>query len=114
MKVAAILALAGSAIAAPCVDDADQASVKQTAAGQYCDTDTTLCYAEYAAGGNIVYRIAYPDTATAAPFDLALQIVAPKATGWAGLAWGGAMTNNPLTVAWANGDSVVVSSRFAT
>ena len=103
MKVtAAVLALTGAAIAAPAA----------TPAAKYCDAATTLCYNEFVSPGKVVYRFAIPDTATAAPYDIALQIVAPKATGWAGVAWAGSMTNNPLLVAWPNGDTIVASSRF--
>ncbi len=90
--------------------------VPQTAAApaaKYCDASTTICYSEYLSPEKIAFRIAIPDTATAGNFDVLLQIAAPKAIGWAGIAWGGAMVNNPLTVAWANGDKAVVSSRSA-
>lgn len=82
---------------------------------KYCPGGTDICFSEFATPADgIVFRIAIPDV-EAAPFDILLQIVAPVATtGWAGLAWGGAMTGNPLTVAWPNGDSAVVSSRWAT
>jgi hypothetical protein len=106
----ALLAAIGSAAAAS-TPDAQDVSVTT----KYCDAASTICYSEFTSTNNIVYRIAIPDTATAsAPFDVLLQIVAPKATGWAGLAWGGQMAYNPLTVAWPNGASVVVSSRRAT
>lgn len=82
-------------------------------AAKYCDAATTICYSEWLSPEKIAYRIAIPDTATAGNFDVLLQISAPKTVGWAGLAWGGVMVNNPLTVAWANGDTAVVSSRSA-
>lgn len=104
----ALLALVGSSVAAP----ASEARAV-SAATKYCDAASTICYSEFTAS-NIAFRVAIPDTATAAPFPVLVQIVAPKATGWAAIAWGGQMANNPLTVAWANGDSVVVSSRLAT
>jgi len=47
-------------------------------------------------------------------YDAVIQIVAPSDVGWLGLAWGGTMTYNPLTVSWANGNTPVVSSRYAT
>lgn len=104
----ALLAVIGSSVAAP------TSEARQAAEGtKYCDASSTICYSEYSASG-IAFRIAIPDTATEAPFPVLLQIVAPTAAAWAGIAWGGAMANNPLTVAWPNGDSVVVSSRFAT
>jgi hypothetical protein len=106
----AALAILGTAMAAP----ADEV-VPRAAAAKYCDAATSVCYTEFSSTNNIIFRVAIPDTATATtPFDLLLQIVAPKAIGWAGLAWGGAMTYNPLTIAWPNGNGAVVSSRRAT
>ncbi|SPO03630.1 related to cellobiose dehydrogenase [Cephalotrichum gorgonifer] len=76
--------------------------------------DTTgLAYKEFSTPSGILYRIAIPEGATA-PFDIAFQIVAPVRAGWAGIAWGGSMLNNPLSVAWPNGDTVTVTSRIAT
>ena len=43
-----------------------------------------------------------------------LQVVAPNALGWVGLAWGGSMIRNPLTVSYPNGQKPTVSSRWAT
>lgn len=78
-----------------------------------CDAGTGMCFAE-ATGSGILYRVGLPNV-DAAPFDVLLQVVAPRSVGWAGIAWGGQMTYNPLTVSWANGESdVVVSSRWAT
>ena len=104
------LAALSSTLAAPSPD------VQSTAAAaKYCDAATTICYSEYTSPAKVVYRIAIPDTATAsAPFDVLLSIVAPTTVGWAAIAWGGQMANNPLTVGWANGASTVVSSRRAT
>jgi hypothetical protein len=82
-------------------------------AAKYCDPETTICYSEWLSPEKIAFRIAIPDTAAAGNFDVLLQIAAPKTVGWAGIAWGGVMVNNPLTVAWANGDKTVVSSRSA-
>jgi hypothetical protein len=82
-------------------------------AAKYCDASTTICYTEYVSPEQIAIRIAIPDNATAGNFDVLLQIQAPKTVGWAGVAWAGVMVNNPLTVAWANGDKTVVSSRSA-
>ena len=96
------------------------ASVPPSSSGQQlqrrqatCDADSGMCFAE-ATGSGIRYRVGLPNV-DAAPFDVLLQVVAPRSVGWAGLAWGGQMTYNPLTVGWANGDKgVVVSSRRAT
>ncbi|KAL2142034.1 hypothetical protein VTI28DRAFT_1604 [Corynascus sepedonium] len=83
-------------------------------AAKYCDTATEICYSEWVSPENIAFRIAIPDTATEGDFDVLLQIAAPITVGWAGIAWGGVMVNNPLTVGWANGNTTVVSSRSAT
>ncbi|KAK3314563.1 hypothetical protein B0H66DRAFT_627164 [Apodospora peruviana] len=103
---AALLALGNTVVGSP-VQEA------RSVAAKVCDAATTVCYSEYTSPGGVSYRIAIPDTATAGNFDVLLQIVAPKAVGWAGIAWGGVMVNNPLTVAWANGASAMVSSRLA-
>ncbi|KAH6851370.1 hypothetical protein B0I37DRAFT_404989 [Chaetomium sp. MPI-CAGE-AT-0009] len=83
-------------------------------AAKYCDAATTICYSEWLSPEKIAYRIAIPDTATTGDFDVLLQIEAPRTVGWAAIAWGGVMVNNPLTVGWANGDKTVVSSRSAS
>ena len=114
MKVStALLALAGSAVAAP-LDPNFDADVEQAVAAKACSASTSLCYNEYAASSGVLYRVAIPSTATAAPFDVAIQIVAPKSVGWAGISWGGSMANAPLTMGWANGANVTVASRLAT
>ncbi|KAI0474955.1 hypothetical protein GGR56DRAFT_675133 [Xylariaceae sp. FL0804] len=68
----------------------------------------------------IAYRVAVPATAPgsgSAGYDLVVQVGAPSAVGWAGLAWGGHMTDGPLAVAWwasgseGEGDGAVVSAR---
>ncbi|KAM7213232.1 cellobiose dehydrogenase [Rhypophila decipiens] len=105
---AAVLAL-GTVVAASPIAEVEPRSV----AAKVCDAATTVCYSEYTSPGGVSYRIAIPDTAKAGDFDVLLQIVAPQSVGWAGLAWGGVMVNNPLAVAWANGQSSVVTSRSA-
>ncbi|KAK0655158.1 hypothetical protein B0T16DRAFT_450893 [Cercophora newfieldiana] len=103
-KHLALLALAATA---------SSESVKRETA-KYCPGGTSICFSESRIEANdIVFRIAIPET-TAAPFDILLQIVAPISVSWASIAWGGKMTANPLTVAWPNGNSAVVSSRWAT
>ena len=101
-----LIALAAASVGA------SETAKRQT--GKYCPGGTAICFSESkVAAHDITFRVAIPET-TAAPFDILLQIVAPVSVGWAGLAWGGKMTNNPLTVGWANGKSATVSSRFAT
>jgi hypothetical protein len=86
-----------------------------TPAVKYYDTVTGFNFTQYTAS-NINYRIAIPSTATkGTPYQIVLQVVAPlTGTGWAGLAWGGQMANNPLTLVWANGQNAVASSRRAS
>ncbi|KAH9908443.1 hypothetical protein F4778DRAFT_717256 [Xylariomycetidae sp. FL2044] len=81
---------------------------------QFCDPVTTVCYSSSTVGvGAISYRVAIP-VVDVAPFDMLVQIVAPKTAGWAGIAWGGRMINNTITIGWANGNSSTVSSRWAS
>jgi len=62
-------------------------------------------------------RIAVPSTAgTNSDYDIVVQIVAPNEVGWAGLAFGANMKQNPLLLVWrnANNNDVVVSGRWAS
>jgi len=105
----ATLALLGSALAAP------TEMVERSASDKVCDSASKICYTEYVSSSAVSYRVAIPDSAAAGkPFDILLSLTAPKAIGWAAIAWGGAMANNPLTVGWSNAQSAVVSSRRAT
>ncbi|EXF77407.1 carbohydrate-binding cytochrome b562 [Colletotrichum fioriniae PJ7] len=79
----------------------------------YCDS-LGRCFASYTNAGGITYGIAIPEgPATGQPYEAIVQITSPIEVGWAALAWGGSMTYNPLTIVWANGKDVVVSSRMA-
>ena len=85
----------------------------------YFDQETGFQFSEFKAAysltANIVYRVAVPTGVPAGTaYDAVLQVVAPNQVGWAGLAWGGNMIKNPLTVAWANGQKATISSRYAT
>ncbi len=83
----AALAVLGSALAAP-TELAQRAS-------PVCDASTKICFSETVAG-SISFKIAIPDSAAAGkPFDILLSMTAPKTLGWAGIAWGGQMANNP-------------------
>lgn len=84
----------------------------------YHDAETGFTFSEYAAqytlGRTIKFRIAVPSPVSSdSPYDAVLQVVAPVDVGWTGLAWGGRMLGNPLTVSWSNGNSVLLSSRRA-
>ncbi|KAH7073390.1 hypothetical protein FB567DRAFT_553985 [Paraphoma chrysanthemicola] len=83
------------------------------------DQETGFTFSETKAAAtltsNIVYRIATPANVPAGqPYDIVLQVIAPTSLGWVGLAWGGSMIRNPLTVAYPNGQKPTVSSRWAT
>ncbi|KAK4444156.1 cellobiose dehydrogenase [Podospora aff. communis PSN243] len=87
---------------------------RQWTESKYCNPTTGLCYLQIVPRGtNPIYRIAIPDNASGT-FDTVLEIISPISLGWAGFAWGGSMTANPLTVAWPNGQKVTVSSRWST
>ncbi|KAH8166435.1 hypothetical protein CIB48_g1797 [Xylaria polymorpha] len=102
----AIMALTGAGISAPAAPAAPSV--------QYCDPESDVCYSSSTVGiAAISYRLAIPNV-TATPFDIILQIVAPKTAQWAGLAFGGHMINNTIAMAWANGNTSVVSSRWAS
>lgn len=83
------------------------------------DQETGFTFSETKAAAtlssNIIYRIATPANIPAGqPYDIVLQVIAPNSLGWVGLAWGGSMVRNPLTVGYPNGQKPTVSSRWAT
>jgi len=83
------------------------------------DSETGFTFSETKAAAslssNIVFRIATPANVPAnQAYNVVLQIIAPNSLGWVGLAWGGSMVKNPLTVAYPNGQKATVSSRWAT
>jgi len=77
------------------------------------DAATGIAFSSYTnPTTGISYGIALPLNVTA-PYDAIISITAPIAVKWAGFCWGGTMVFNPLTVAWPNLQTAVVSSRFA-
>lgn len=103
-RLATIVAALAASSAAPPV----------SATAQYCDEPTGVCYSEVTVGvAPITWRIAIP-AVEEGPFDVLLQVVAPKTVGWAGIAWGGGMLYNPISLGWANGNSTLPAARFAT
>lgn len=84
------------------------------------DAETGFTFSQanvaYSLTAGIIFRIALPtNTSTTSGYDVVIQVISPSALGWVGLAWGGEMVSNPLTVAWPNGNrGVIVSSRRAT
>ncbi|KAI1076843.1 hypothetical protein F5B20DRAFT_553940 [Whalleya microplaca] len=86
----------------------------QTDSTPVADADTGITFQSFTSEEGITYGLALPeDAGSDAAFDAIIQIISPVTNGWAGWAWGGQMTYNPLTVVWADGDSVVYSSRQA-
>ncbi|OAA63708.1 Cellobiose dehydrogenase, cytochrome [Niveomyces insectorum RCEF 264] len=85
----------------------------------YVDAQTGFTFSQYLAkyslnSKGMYIRIAVPSSVPASTdFDVVVQIVAPVDVGWAGLAWGGDMTKNPLAVAWGYASGGVISSRWA-
>ncbi|ORY09459.1 hypothetical protein BCR34DRAFT_602846 [Clohesyomyces aquaticus] len=85
----------------------------QVASKASCDTTTKVCFSTYTdTESGMSFGISLPNT-VADPYDAVIKITAPIKNAWAGLAWGGTMVWNPLTLAWANGKTSTVSSRFA-
>ncbi|RXG43115.1 hypothetical protein VDGE_09058 [Verticillium dahliae] len=71
-------------------------------------------FSGYTDRAGVRYGIAIPTSAAPGQsFDAILQITAPISIGWAGLAWGGGMTYNPLSIVWPNGNDVMISARMA-
>ena len=85
----------------------------------YYDSETGFTFSETRAAAtltsNIIYRVAQPaNVAPNTPYDIILQVIVPSTLGWVGLAWGGGMVRNPLTVGYPNGAKTpTVSSRWA-
>ena len=78
------------------------------------DAETGISFQTFTSPEGVEYSIALPANASAAGgYDIILQIVAPIDIGWAGIAWGGSMVYNPLSIVWPNEDSVVASPRTA-
>lgn len=93
-------------------------STRAESAVTYIDPETGFTFSEFKAAytltSNIVYRIAVASNAPSGAYDIVIQVVTPNQVGWNGLAWGGSMVKNPLTVAYPNGNKATVSSRWAT
>ncbi|KAF2275956.1 CBD9-like protein [Westerdykella ornata] len=83
------------------------------------DSETGFTFSEfkvaYSLTANIAFRVAVPAAAQSGqPYDVVYQVVVPNQVGWAGIAFGGSMTYNPLLVGWANGQQTQTSTRWAT
>ncbi|KAH7374299.1 hypothetical protein BKA66DRAFT_468205 [Pyrenochaeta sp. MPI-SDFR-AT-0127] len=97
-----------------CITLASAASA-QVESLKYYDPATSISFSSVTHSNGVSYRIALPSN-TSEP-DAIVQIVVPLSFAWCGLAWGGHMTNNPLSVSWAtgatSGEVAIVSSRIA-
>ncbi|KAK3489053.1 CBD9-like protein [Neurospora hispaniola] len=85
------------------------------------DAETGLTYSQNFAlykvdGRGITFRIAIPSNVSSnSAYDAVVQVIVPNDVGWAGLAWGGSMTKNPLMVFWrGSNNQPVLSSRWAS
>ncbi|KAF8908090.1 hypothetical protein CPB84DRAFT_1674456 [Gymnopilus junonius] len=84
------------------------------AGGAYIDPDNGISFYGYTEPAHgVTYGYIFPPLASNSS-EFIGEIVAPIATEWAGVSPGGAMVNNLLLVAWANGNSIVRSARYAT
>uniref|UniRef100_UPI0012FE7E2C Cellobiose dehydrogenase n=1 Tax=Phanerodontia chrysosporium TaxID=2822231 RepID=UPI0012FE7E2C len=65
---------------------------------------------------DVTYGFVFPPLATsgAQSTEFIGEVVAPIASKWIGIALGGAHNNDLLLVAWANGNQIVSSTRWAT
>ncbi|KAK7743376.1 hypothetical protein SLS62_010613 [Diatrype stigma] len=78
------------------------------------DEETGISFQTYTSAEGVSFGLALPaDAGAEGGYDIIVQITAPIDIGWAGIAWGGAMVYNPLSVVWANGESVIASPRTA-
>ncbi|OAA65636.1 Cellobiose dehydrogenase, cytochrome [Niveomyces insectorum RCEF 264] len=86
----------------------------QADSSKYVDPETNFTFSQFVNDKGIAFRIAIPpDAKVNDNYEAVVQIVSPIDLGWVGLAWGGSMTYNPLTIVWVNGNDVVLSSRMA-
>ncbi|EUC30277.1 iron reductase domain protein [Bipolaris zeicola 26-R-13] len=77
------------------------------------DAETKISYSSYTEPATgMTFGVALPKNVTD-PYNAIIRITAPVTNQWVGFSWGGNMVWNPLSVAWPNGQSGVVSSRFA-
>ncbi|KAF1994173.1 iron reductase domain protein [Amniculicola lignicola CBS 123094] len=87
----------------------------QSEASKYYDTTSGITYSSITHNNGVTYRVALPENGTVS--DAILQIVSPNSFAWCGFAWGGHMTQNPLSVGWATrdttGQQAIISSRIA-
>ena len=87
----------------------------QYEASKFFDSTTGITFSSITHSNGVSYRVALPTNTSTS--DAIFQVVSPLSFAWCGLAWGGHMTNNPLSVSWATGASTgekaIVSSRMA-
>ncbi|KAF5354114.1 hypothetical protein D9756_007316 [Leucocoprinus leucothites] len=87
------------------------------AGGAYVDPDNGITFTGYTDPVHgVTYGYVFPplDSTGSLASEFIGEIVAPISTKWAGVSPGGAMLQNLLLVAWADGNSIVRSARIAT
>ncbi|KAI6645098.1 hypothetical protein MCOR14_000544 [Pyricularia oryzae] len=78
------------------------------------DALTGFTFSRHDSGRGVSFGIAIPGNVTSGePYDAVIQMTASKDIGWYGIAWGGSMTYNPISLAYPNGDDVTLSARMA-
>ncbi|KAF2477650.1 CBD9-like protein [Lindgomyces ingoldianus] len=87
----------------------------QYTASKYYDKTSGITYSSITLPNGVSYRVALPVSSNTS--EAILQVVVPNKFNWCGMAWGGHMTNNPLSVHWntkaKTGQKAIVSSRMA-
>ncbi|KAK7964516.1 hypothetical protein PG988_011490 [Apiospora saccharicola] len=106
MKWSSIAAVAATGLAGSAAAQAETVA--------YTDAETGITFQQYPSTDGVTFRVALPELMSPGqPYDILLQVEAPKSMGWVGWSWAGQMTYSPLTILWANGEQVVHSSRMA-
>ncbi|KAF2191561.1 iron reductase domain protein [Zopfia rhizophila CBS 207.26] len=90
-------------------------ATSQYTATKFYDRASGITWSHITHSNGVTYRVALPLTSNSS--DAILQVIVPNKFAWCGLAWGGHMTNNPLSVHWntnaTTGLKALVSSRMA-
>ncbi|KAK8063140.1 hypothetical protein PG996_007792 [Apiospora saccharicola] len=95
-------------------EDNQKIAAAQAETVAYTDAETGITFQQYPSTDGVTFRVALPELMSPGqPYDILLQVEAPKSMGWVGWSWAGQMTYSPLTILWANGEQVVHSSRMA-
>ncbi|KAK8112397.1 hypothetical protein PG984_012923 [Apiospora sp. TS-2023a] len=85
-------------------EDNQKIAAAQAETEAYTDAETGITFQQYPSTDGVTFRVALPDLMSPGqPYDILLQVEAPKSMGWVGWSWAGQMTYSPLTILWANG-----------